>query len=595
MTTRGAVEPTELTGEVDRDQAADAAEAEHEGHERPTLDDVGEEREIAGVQLGTRRRRPSGEPPPLPSSLRTSGRLWLGLFVLAVVLWVVTYAVRSSQPPLERTDDAVLDALASLRTPWLTWGARASALLGSVWCVLILRWLTIATLVVFRRWRHLITFVVSVAALRVLVGVLVDVFGRPRPPGIRILGSWDGYSHPSRQVAVLAVTLVGMAFALVPVGRWRKLAFRIAGVLLGLLVAARLYLAVEHPSDAAVGLILGVAFAVVAFRLYCPDRVFPVTYRKRESAQLPLEGDRTRAIKAAVGEQLGLDVSNVEPMESDSSGGSTPVRITVRHGEGTIGLFGKLYAEVHLRSDRRYKLGRAILYGSLEDEAAFNSVRQLVEHEDYMLRLTHATGLPTPAPHGFVEITPEREYLLVTDLFERSAEADDDGATIDEPVIDSGLRIVQRMWAEGIAHRDIKPANVLIQDGHVRLIDLAFAQARPSPWRQAVDLANMMLVMALGSDAKRVYDRATRIFDPEEIGEAFAATRSITIPHQLRTALKEDGRDLIGEFRRLAPARDPIAIQRWSIRRIALTVRTTAVVLVVGLGAVALLANPGAP
>ena len=41
-------------------------------------------------------------------------------------------------------------------------------------------------------------------------------------------------------------------------------------------------------------------------------------------------------------------------------------------------------------------------------------------------------------------------------------------------------------------------------------------------------------------------------------------------PTQLRPVLKQDGRDLLGEFRALAPARQPVAIQRWSLRRVAL-------------------------
>ncbi len=519
--------------------------------------------------------------------------MWLGLFVVAVVLWVLAYAVQSFQPPVERVDDAILDAIAHVRTQWLTAATRALSLLGSVWFLLILRWGTIATLAVFKRWRQLVTFVVSVAALRTLAGIMALVLGRPRPPGIRILGAWQGYSHPSRPVAVLAVTLAGMAFALVPAGRWRTSALRGAAIAVGLLAVARLYLAVDHPSDAVVGVVLGAAFAVVPFRLYCPDRIFPVRYERRRSAHLVIDGERERAIRTAVKEQIGLPVERIEAFEEESAGGSTPLRLTVREGDRSVDLFAKLYSDVHLRADRWYKLGRTILYGALEDEAAFNSVRQLVEHEDYMLRLMQAAGVPSATPFGFVEIAPEREYLLVTELFERSREADD--AKIDDRVIDHGLRLVQRMWGEGIAHRDIKPANLLVQDDQVRLIDVGFAQARPSPWRQAVDLANMMLVLALGSDAATVYERATAIFHPDEIGEAFAATRAVTIPSQLRNALKEDGRDLVEEFRRLAPARDPIAIQRWSVRRIALAVRTAGVVAVLTVALLAFLANPGAP
>ena len=68
-------------------------------------------------------------------------------------------------------------------------------------------------------------------------------------------------------------------------------------------------------------------------------------------------------------------------------------------------LFGKLYALTHLRADRWYKLGRMMLYGALEDEKPFNSVRRLVEYEDYMLRLMADVGVPSAAPYGFVELT----------------------------------------------------------------------------------------------------------------------------------------------------------------------------------------------
>ena len=172
-----------------------------------------------------------------------------------------------------------------------------------------------------------------------------------------------------------------------------------------------------------------------------------------------------------------------------------------------------------------------------------------------MLRLLRDAGLPTPRPLGFVEITPEREYLILMEYFEDAVEIAD--AEVDDRVIQSGLSVVRKLWDAGVAHRDIKPSNVLVRDGSVLLIDVAFATVRPTPWRQAVDLANMMLTLALGSTPEAVYEQATRILAPDDIAEAFAATRSVTIPNQLRARLKADGRDLATAFRRLAPPRSP--------------------------------------
>ena len=105
-------------------------------------------------------------------------------------------------------------------------------------------------------------------------------------------------------------------------------------------------------------------------------------------------------------------------------------------------------------------------------------------------------------------------------------------------MIDDGLGIIRKLWDAGLAHRDIKPANLLVRDGRMLLIDVAFVEARPTPWRQAVDLANMMLCLALRSDPQQVYERAKRQFTVEEITEAFAATRGLAMPSQLRHMLR---------------------------------------------------------
>jgi tRNA A-37 threonylcarbamoyl transferase component Bud32 len=323
---------------------------------------------------------------------------------------------------------------------------------------------------------------------------------------------------------------------------------------------------VDHPTDILVAVALGVAIPLAGWRLLVPNDVFPVTYRRTRTAHLDVTGHRGEAIVAAMHDQLGVVVTAVKPFGLEGSGGSTPLRLTIK-GDPETYLFAKLYAITHLRSDRWYKLGRTLLYGRLEDEKPFNTVRRLVQYEDYVLRLMHEARLPVPEPYGIVEITPEREYLLVTEFFAGAREVGE--VEVDESLIDQGLRIVRRLWEAGLAHRDIKPANLLVRDDRMLLIDSAFAEVRPSPWRQAVDLGNMMLVLALRSDVRTVYDRARLEFSEDEIAEACAATRGLTMPSQLRRMIREQGRDLHAEFTRLLPERHPpIRIQRWTIRRV---------------------------
>jgi tRNA A-37 threonylcarbamoyl transferase component Bud32 len=362
-----------------------------------------------------------------------------------------------------------------------------------------------------------------------------------------------------------------MLYSLVVPGRTRNIGKWIAGVAIVTLAVSRVYLAVDRPTDVVYAGIFGVAVVLVAFRWFAPNEAFPVAYRRGKSAHLDVGGRRGEAIVKAVREQLGLTVLDIKPVGLEGSGGSTPLRLRVAatESEPEQNLFAKLYAKNHVRADRWYKLGRTILYGALEDETPFQNVRRFVEYEDYTLRLLQDSGLPTAKPYGIVEITPEREYMIVTEFFKGAVEIGE--AEVDERVIDGGLRLIRNMWDAGLAHRDIKPANLMVRDGEVLLIDVFFVQVRPSPWRQAVDLANMMLVLALRSDAKSVYEAALDYFTEDEIAEAFAATRGVASPTQLRTEMKRDDRDLLAEFRALAPEREPIRIQRWSLRRVGMT------------------------
>jgi len=550
------------------------------------LGQIGERRvvRIGGVRFAGRRRRPSGEKEPLPRDFRGTGVFWAVVALVGLLIWAMLFLVGGSPDWWTRQDLKLLLRFEDMRTDAATAFFKGVNLLTADLFIRVVRWGVILALVFYRRWRHLVAGMAVFLIVDLVTTGMGYAVARPRPL-VEILVSWEGYSHPSVPVAGFAATLGVIGYSLIPKGAWRNRWFVGSGLVLVLAVTSRVYLGVDHPSDVVVAAMFALAVSVVVFKLFVPSSVFPVTYSKGKTAHLDITGERGEAIKHAVQDQLGLEVTYLGYVGLEGSAGSTPLQMNVRRApdsEESTMVFAKLYAQSHLRADRWYKWGRTVVYGTLEDEVRFTSVRRLVEYEDYMMRVMRDAGIPCALPYGFVEITPEREYLIVTEFLDGAVEISEVGLTDDQ--IDEGLEVIRRLWDAGLAHRDVKPANIMVRDGHVVLIDVAFGQVRPTPWRQAVDLANMMLVLALSSDPDRVYNRALQFFSPDDVAEAFAATRSVSVPSQsrsmLRTVRKDKRIDLVQSFRDLAPSRERISIQRWSRRRIALAVVTVLAILI---------------
>src|SRR6266545_2340060 len=192
---------------------------------------------------------------------------------------------------------------------------------------------------------------------------------RPMVPTAGIVESGIA-KHPAYAAASLAVTVMGLVYGLVPAGQPRRRALGIGVAVCAVLAAFSILTRAYTPSEIGIGFMIGFSIPFLGFRLFAPEAVFPVTYRSGRTAHLDIGGDRGAAIDIADGRRL----------------------------------FGKLYAQSHLRADRWYKLGRTVMYGALEDERSFNSVRRMVEYEDYMLRYLRDNGVPTAEPHGFAEI-----------------------------------------------------------------------------------------------------------------------------------------------------------------------------------------------
>src|SRR5688500_10867367 len=87
----------------------------------------------AGIGRSSRRRRPSGRPPPLPHPLQTTGISWMTASVVLVALSFAVFSgvLRGPAVTVTAVDDAVVRWLAGLDPPGLSATMKALAAPGS--------------------------------------------------------------------------------------------------------------------------------------------------------------------------------------------------------------------------------------------------------------------------------------------------------------------------------------------------------------------------------------------------------------------------------------------------------------------------------
>ena len=162
-------------------------------------------------------------PPPLPRQFGTSGGIWLALAVGLAVIVTLVVVYQALGTGFDRWNSAFLRRFVSIRTGLLNPIARhMDTILSSRWTIRFLRLGAIVALVVYRRWRHLFTFLGSIVAVEITAHQLSLLVASPRPIGVKIIGSWEGFSFPSPPLAALAVSLVGVTYTLLPQGPIRS-------------------------------------------------------------------------------------------------------------------------------------------------------------------------------------------------------------------------------------------------------------------------------------------------------------------------------------------------------------------------------------
>jgi membrane-associated phospholipid phosphatase len=217
--------------------------------------------------------------------------------LVGLTLAIFARGLRGPAVTVTIIDDAVVGWLAGLVGPGLVGTLRGLARIGSWWVLYTLSWGLVLALLVLRRWRHLIVWLVGWQLGATLTTRLVTIARRPRPFGVDLQSSWGGWALPSVQVTFLTAILMAVLYTLVPEGRWRNTGKWGVAAVVAAVATARVALGVDAPTDVLVGVGIGVTIPLLLFRRFTPNEVYPVAYRRGRSAHLDVGGARGVAIR----------------------------------------------------------------------------------------------------------------------------------------------------------------------------------------------------------------------------------------------------------------------------------------------------------
>ena len=181
---------------------------------------------------------------------------------------------------LVQADQAISNFVQGLRTAWADHAMVVVTMLGDGVVTLPVAVAAAGWLAWRRQWRLAAGFALTIVLARASVILLKAVLQQPRP--IDIYVGAETFSFPSGH-ATMAAVLYGtlawlVATALSPRGRVAALA--IAGAVVGLMAASRIYLAAHWPSDVGAGITLGFTLAAV----------FALVFRRTAETHRPLTG-----------------------------------------------------------------------------------------------------------------------------------------------------------------------------------------------------------------------------------------------------------------------------------------------------------------
>ncbi|MCZ7574441.1 MAG: hypothetical protein M5U01_38310 [Ardenticatenaceae bacterium] len=235
-------------------------------------------------------------------------------------------------------------------------------------------------------------------------------------------------------------------------------------------------------------------------------------------SKVDLTAERRGAIVALFQDQFGIEVTTIKVLTIGQSHASTPLMVEGRDRAGNPQRFFAKYIYAKNWWDQAmYRLFRNVVQpGKTEDEPIMPTVKKMVEFEHYMSLLFAKRGLRVPNERGVFHVRDE-EFLFVSDFLEGCQpliRLD----SLEEDAVRDALTQLKTARHYQLAHRDIKASNLLATSDHqIWFVDLGYAEGMASEKLMDIDLANMLVVLTMRHNTRRVFEIAGEIFGADSL------------------------------------------------------------------------------
>lgn len=301
---------------------------------------------------------------------------------------------------------------------------------------------------------------------------------------------YTGYGFPSGHSTFSAACATILYYQLKPSQR---------KYLLGIVLAvgmSRMFLGAHFPLDVVGGWALGASIGAVVSLV---------------AGSVP-RAISARTVKRFLNRQ-GMELRSVHFLNVDARG-SRPLRLETSDGQE---YFGKIFGKQEHAADWLFKLYRFFRYKNLQAEEPYVNPRRNVEMESFANMWAKKTGVRTPDVCGLYKLG--ESWLLLQERI--PAKPLPDYQRLNQKTLEDAWRQVRKLHDGNMAHRDLRAANLMVDaKGQAWLIDFGFAEVAPNRQRKAMDVAELLMSMALLVGPERTVQAAHKMLGDDRLKQA---------------------------------------------------------------------------